>query len=85
MSEYLVWSNEHRAWWHPDRCGYTTSIEQAGRYTRTAAIAIASNARGGWFAGKNPPEIAIPEADAIEQATAPNRYEAWANAEARGQ
>jgi hypothetical protein len=19
---YVVWSNEHRCWWGPDRCGY---------------------------------------------------------------
>jgi hypothetical protein len=76
---YLIWSNEHRAWWRPDRCGYTTAIENAGRYDRAEACAIASNARGGWSKGKNPPEIALPEADAIEQAMCPTRYEAWAN------
>lgn len=76
---YLIWSNEHRAWWAPGRCGYVSSIERAGRYDRDEAISIASCARGGWAKGKNPSEIAIPEADAIEQATHPMRCEAWAN------
>ncbi|AJA07410.1 hypothetical protein SKP52_02375 [Sphingopyxis fribergensis] len=77
---YLIWSNEHRAWWSPNRCGYTTVIEKAGRYERVEAIAIASAARGGWVAGKNPPEIALPEADALDQALSPNRLEAYLNA-----
>lgn len=79
MGMYLVWSNEHRSWWAPDRCGYTVKIERAGRYSRSEAIGIASNARGGWSEGRNPPEIAIPENDAIAQAMFPNRAEVWAN------
>ena len=75
---YLVWSNEHRAWWAPDRCGYTIVLERAGRYTRDEAIAIASNARGGWAKGKNPPEIAIPELDAVAMALHPDRLESRA-------
>jgi len=69
--EYLVWSNEHRAWWAPNRCGYTRLIDRAGRYAREDAISIARGARGGWeMAGlkeQNPPEIAIPLRDALEQ------------------
>lgn len=79
MDEYVVWSNEHRAWWAPDRCGYTTHIDRAGRYPRREAIDIASSARGGWSRGNNPPEIAIPALDALEMALAPNRAEAWNN------
>lgn len=30
---WLVWSNEHNAWWKPNACGYTTTQEAAGRYT----------------------------------------------------
>ncbi len=36
---YLIWSNEHRAWWRPNRLGYTEFHERAGRYTRDEAIA----------------------------------------------
>lgn len=35
--KYLIWSFEHRMWWAPDRCGYTTEVEKAGRYTATEA------------------------------------------------
>lgn len=34
---WLVWSNEHGAWWGPDNRGYTTKIQNAGRYTLAAA------------------------------------------------
>lgn len=65
---YLVWSNEHSAWWGPDHCGYTRIIHRAGRYDRAEAMKIAGTRDGGWHVRKgNPDEIAIPEADAIEQ------------------
>jgi hypothetical protein len=65
---YLVWSNEHAAWWGADRCGYTHIIDRAGRYERSEAMKIAGTRDGGWHVGKgNPDEIAIPEADAVEQ------------------
>ena len=66
-SPYLVWSNEHRAWWAPGERGYTRIIERAGRYTRADALTIASRRGGGWQTESNPYEIAIPEADAITQ------------------
>lgn len=74
---YLIWSNEHRCWWATDRMGYTLSVERAGRYSRAEAIRIAGTARGGWETGRNPDEIAIPEADALEQALHPDRLEVW--------
>lgn len=69
--KYLVWSNEHRAWWGPDHRGYTRAIERAGRYDRGEAFSIASKRGGGWEREANPDEIAIPEADAIAQYTRP--------------
>jgi len=42
--QYLVWSNEHRAWWRPNSNGYTGSIDQAGRYTRHEAVRIVDGA-----------------------------------------
>jgi hypothetical protein len=35
--EWLVWSNEHRAWWRPKRCGYTEHLAGAGLYTEKEA------------------------------------------------
>lgn len=60
---YLVWSNEHRAWWAPNRLGYTSDIDNAGRYGRDEALEIAASLWG-WEKNRNPDEIAIPEADA---------------------
>jgi hypothetical protein len=39
---YLVWSHEHGAWWGPGRNGYTRRLSLAGRYTRAAAVEIAT-------------------------------------------
>lgn len=62
---YVVWSNEHRAWWGPNRCGYTLSIAKAGRYSREEALSIARG-RDGWRLGhSNPDEIAMREEDAL--------------------
>lgn len=44
MNDYLIWSNEHRAWWKGGEAGYTTRISEAGHYTRGRAIEICSNA-----------------------------------------
>lgn len=30
--KYRIWSNEHRAWWKDDFCGYTSDINKAGVY-----------------------------------------------------
>ncbi len=66
--KYLVWSNEHKAWWGAGHRGYTRFIERAGRYDRAEALKIASTRDGGWRLNKgNPDEIAIPEQDAIDQ------------------
>lgn len=68
LAQYLVWSNEHAAWWGKDRCGYTRIIANAGRYSRAEALSIAGTREGGWHVRKgNPDEIAIPEQDAIDQ------------------
>lgn len=30
---WLIWSNEHRAWWRANGQGYTATVADAGRYT----------------------------------------------------
>lgn len=58
--QYLVWSNEHRAWWRPARCGYVRDVRGAGRYTRAEAIEISGTARSGWTdPSRLPDELAI--------------------------
>jgi len=41
---YLVWSNEHLAWWGPGQHGYSRGLNDAGRYSRAEAIDICSRA-----------------------------------------
>lgn len=42
--QYLIWSNEHRAWWRADRFGYAPGLCNAGRYTREQALQICRDA-----------------------------------------
>lgn len=41
---YLIWSNEHRGWWRPQRRGYTRDLAEAGRYDRDTALRICHGA-----------------------------------------
>jgi hypothetical protein len=40
----VIWSEEHGAWWAPDRHGYTRSLNMAGRYSREEATLICEQA-----------------------------------------
>lgn len=61
---YLVWSNEHSAWWGPNNAGYYGKISSAGCYTRDEALKICVNARGGRQFNENPSEVPVLLADA---------------------
>lgn len=39
VDAYLIWSNQHRAWWRADARGYTAHLDAAGRYSRDQALA----------------------------------------------
>jgi hypothetical protein len=43
-AEWLIWSDEHGAWWAPDKAGYTRELELAGRYSLEEATEICENA-----------------------------------------
>jgi hypothetical protein len=43
---WVVWSNEHHAYWRPNSAGYTRRIEDAGRYSYDEARAICFPGRG---------------------------------------
>lgn len=45
---YLIWSNQKGQWWRPNRRGYTTIIEEAGRYSHDDAVHIVHDATVGW-------------------------------------
>lgn len=55
MDDYLIWSEEHHAWWKPNGWGYTSQMREAGRYSKERADAIVKGAN---LIGFN--EIAIP-------------------------
>lgn len=42
--KYLIWSNEHNAWWRAGRAGYTNDKKSAGRYSGEEAAQIIANA-----------------------------------------
>lgn len=35
---YLLWSNKHNAWWAPAARGYTSNMDEAGRYSEANAV-----------------------------------------------
>lgn len=37
VEDYLIWSIEHQAWWKPQDWGYTSNVNEAGRYTKEGA------------------------------------------------
>jgi hypothetical protein len=42
--EYLIWSNEHRAWWAVGHMGYSPGLSRAGVYSRAEALRICRDA-----------------------------------------
>lgn len=63
---YLIWSNEHNAWWRGGSRGYTNHIGAAGRYAREEAIAICKSANYLFVKRGLPQEIMMVEQDAID-------------------
>lgn len=61
--EYLVWSNEHNAWWRAKSAGYCTDVVCAGIYTRAEALSISHKCRDRWLPGDSPTELPVPLAD----------------------
>lgn len=41
---WIIWSNEHCAWWGPNRAGYVRKRQDAGRYSFTEAVEIVRRA-----------------------------------------
>lgn len=58
---YLIWSNEHRAWWCPAGKGYTTKLIEAGWFDHAEAVKICAKALVGSTAIPN--ELPVPIAD----------------------
>ncbi|MFP1683387.1 hypothetical protein ACLD0W_12815 [Alloalcanivorax sp. C16-1] len=89
---WLVWSNEHNAWWRPNARGYTLETTEAGRYTFDEARDICINARPRSGAKSeaekagDPPEVMVlaPEslgaAGAYAPVALPVGFRAWMDA-----
>lgn len=65
---WLVWSNEHCAWWGPNRSNYYTSIESAGRYSLEEAMRICRFRSQ--TPNENPTELIQPSPEWIEARSA---------------
>lgn len=57
---YLIWSEEHGAWWLSSSNGYTRSLAKAGRYSRKEAEDIVEAANE-FVAEGTFNEVAIPD------------------------
>jgi len=44
MEHWLIWSNEHKAFWGVAHRGYTNVLDHAGRYNFLEALAICQRA-----------------------------------------
>lgn len=68
VMSYLIWSNEHRAWWKPNQRGHTTRTDKAGRFTSFEARSIVMNANRFQKPDETPNEIMVeaPSRDQIE-------------------
>lgn len=63
---YMVWSNEHRAWWKANETGYSQGMREAGRYTREHALEICRKAIPTSMHIGLISEIPVREADVVE-------------------
>lgn len=41
---FLLWGMNRNEWWKPGGMGYTSNVDEAGRFTREAALAEVVNA-----------------------------------------
>lgn len=64
---YLIWSNEHRAWWKPNSCGYTTNIIEAGTYSQVQMAEIVQGATFDWTEAPNEVPVRVSDIPAAAQ------------------
>lgn len=73
---WLIWSNEHTAWWNPNGNGYTLRVDEAGRYSFADALKICTGACHGceWMNNvgfREPDEVMVPSAELIQSLLVP--------------
>lgn len=59
MHEWLIWSNEHGAWWASDERGYVADRTKAGRYSFERACEIVYRANKHIQSDKVPNEAMV--------------------------
>ena len=59
--KWLIWSNQHEAWWAPKSMGYVASIKDAGRYSQREACKICLNANLSQNPAAKPNETMVKE------------------------
>ncbi len=74
---YLIWSNEHRAWWGPGRHGYLTDTDKAGRYSEVEATEVVLNANRYRDHDLPPNEIMVLAPPRVDTSDIPETREAW--------
>jgi hypothetical protein len=65
---WLIWSNEHKAWWKPGSSGYTNIARDAGHYSFEQARQICRDAnqfRGCGFMKMEPNETMVALKDSV--------------------
>lgn len=60
ISEWLVWSHKHNAWWRQSQYGYTTYLDEAGRFTDEQSRDIAEKASLGRLGNGLPYSVRVP-------------------------
>jgi hypothetical protein len=66
VKSFLIWSNEHQAWWGPKECGYVKARRIAGRYSLERAIEICLDASKADADLSRPNEMIVPIAPVPE-------------------
>ena len=66
-NNWLIWSNEHKAWWNANKRGYTFIIEEAGRYSFDDANLLCNEANEYLQSDEMPNEIMSPSPELMDQ------------------
>lgn len=74
FGEWLIWSNEHNAWWAPKNNGYVRSRAKAGRYSFEEASMIVEGANRHRDDDAVPNEAMILDEQVVEKNAEPKKY-----------